>query len=100
MAEGDQEGKLLGSADLLNIINGDHENRAKLPVTSSLPMNGGNGTYSYSKNSYYQVYIRVSVYVIVENRVSHELHQELLFMTLLKLDPKCSELYSFAYIII
>ncbi|KAH0990899.1 hypothetical protein GBA52_002382 [Prunus armeniaca] len=53
MAERDQEGKLLGSADLLNIINGDHENRAK-PVTSSLPMNGGNGIYSYSKNSYYQ----------------------------------------------
>lgn len=56
MAERDLEGKLLGSADLLNIINGDHENRAK-PVTSSLPMNGGNGIYSYSKNSYYQVYI-------------------------------------------
>ncbi|CAN6550043.1 unnamed protein product [Malus baccata var. baccata] len=51
MAEGDRT-MLSGSADPMN-LNGDHENRAK-PVTGSLPMNGGNGTYSYSKNSSYQ----------------------------------------------
>ncbi|CAN6675383.1 unnamed protein product [Malus baccata var. baccata] len=51
MAEGGQ-GTSQVSAVSVN-LNGDRENSAK-PVTVSLPMNGGNGTYSYSRNSYHQ----------------------------------------------
>ncbi|TQD72982.1 hypothetical protein C1H46_041497 [Malus baccata] len=54
MAEGGQ-GTSQVSAVSVN-LNGDRENSAK-PVTVSLPMNGGNGTYSYSRNSYHQMHI-------------------------------------------